>query len=325
MDASPGSNASSSDLYSPSDRAEEDPSQQLHSIDSGSESSEAPKTHIRGGFDENFQESETYTLPEAENETISTSNVQTFADSPTVNGHPNHKRKRDSDDEALQNGQRQISRLGSSHERRSSSRTISLESVNTAVTKREGLHNDAESVVKRPRLEGRTDLLVNGDGHVQSTSLPAEIWQHVFSFVPPVFLGRLIRINRAFSEYLTSAKAVELDTQPRRRPAVQIMDANEVWAASRKRFAPGLPKPLIGLSELAMWRLLRGRQCQVCGEEKVQHFATGTESPLESGPGDKGLRIIWPFGVRSCGVCLHKCSEKVPRDDKEACKFFTIR
>ncbi|KAL8975104.1 MAG: hypothetical protein Q9197_000653 [Variospora fuerteventurae] len=116
--------------------------------------------------------------------------------------------------------------------------------------------------------------------------LPAELWHYTFRFVPPVFLGRLLRVNRAFYSYLTSSstKSELVDSVPLQ--PVRPLDAETIWAASRKRFAAGLPKPLKGLKELDMWRLLRGHVCQNCGISKSTTARPGTENPWEAGPGD---------------------------------------
>ncbi|KAL8798632.1 MAG: hypothetical protein Q9182_006507 [Xanthomendoza sp. 2 TL-2023] len=68
------------------------------------------------------------------------------------------------------------------------------------------------------------------------------------------------------------------------RSGVRPLDAESIWTASRKRFAPGLPKPLRNLKELDMWRLLRGRACQLCGETKELGAMSGNGNPWESGP-----------------------------------------
>ncbi len=144
-----------------------------------------------------------------------------------------------------------------------------------------------------------------------SCVLPAELWQYIFCFVPPVSLGRLLRVNRAFNACLTLDQANESHPEPSLLSQVKPMSAQSIWTASRKRFCPGLPKPLRGLQDLDMWRLLRGRNCQICGDNKVLSFNSKLESPWDSGPGDKGVKVIWPFGVRCCGHCLQTSCEKV--------------
>lgn len=165
---------------------------------------------------------------------------------------------------------------------------------------------------KRIRINGFSPTKA---GHAelgaQSVTLPAELWHHVFRFVPPVFLGRLLRVNRAFHSYLTSTSTEPITAESSIHSGVQPLDAESIWTASRKRFAPGLPKPLRESKELDMWRLLRGRACQLCGQARDPGAVSGIANPWESGPGERGVRIIWSFGIRSCGPCLESCSEKV--------------
>ncbi len=166
---------------------------------------------------------------------------------------------------------------------------------------------------KRVRINGLQPAQASPPrSQTRPTVLPPELWHHVFRFVPPVFLGRLLRVNHAFHSYLTSNAA---EWEPGEASSwtgvVRPLDAETIWAASRKRFAPGLPKPLRNLKELDMWRLLRGQACQLCGQTKDPVPMAGDVNPWESGPGDRTVRIIWPFGIRSCGSCLEKSSEKV--------------
>ena len=142
------------------------------------------------------------------------------------------------------------------------------------------------------------------------SALPAAIWQHVFCFVPPVFLGRLMRVNRAFNSYLTRTEFPK-ERMPPAHSILQPLSAEAVWVASRRRFAPGLPRSIRGLREVDMWRLLIGRNCQICGHTGAADPAVSPESPWENGPGKSGVRIIWPFGIRCCGSCLQDVSKKV--------------
>ena len=171
---------------------------------------------------------------------------------------------------------------------------------------------DAPSKVKRSKPNGRT--LVPSEEAVslyKFSALPAALWQHVFCFVPPVSLGRLLRVNRTFRSYLTSNVAPE-NTAPLNHSRVQPINAEAIWVASRRRFAPGLPRPIHSLRELDMWKLLVGQNCQVCAHENRAESSVPPGSLWEAGPGDSGVRIIWPFGIRSCGSCLQEVSQKVP-------------
>ncbi|KAL8842711.1 MAG: hypothetical protein Q9170_000367 [Blastenia crenularia] len=147
--------------------------------------------------------------------------------------------------------------------------------------------------IKRLKVKGH----MNEDSGPASASnrvhtLPAELWHHIFRFVPPVFLGRLLRVNRTFHSYLTSySNGSKLATDLSQR-GVRPLDAETIWAASRKRFAAGLPKPLRDLQELEMWRLLRGRTCQLCGIVKGPGPPSGIEDPWEAGPGEQYVREV---------------------------------
>lgn len=165
---------------------------------------------------------------------------------------------------------------------------------------------------KRSKLnEDLGEPILRTEDSFHSPLLPAELWQHVFCFVPPVFLGRLLRVNHAFKAYLTPDNANEQDPEPILHSVAQPLNPQAIWAASRKRFCPGLPKPIRGIHELDMWRLLRGRNCQVCHETKEPNLTPNPDNPWESGPGDKGVRVVWPFTLRCCGKCIPKISEKV--------------
>lgn len=146
---------------------------------------------------------------------------------------------------------------------------------------------------------------------LQLRDLPIAIWQRIFCFVPPVFLGRLLRVNRAFNTCLTAGDANQQYSKPSHPGDPRTLNPDAIWAASRKRFCPGLPKPIRGLLELEMWRLLRGRHCQLCGEAKDSSSVISSEGPWELGPGETGVRVVWPWGVRLCGQCIQSHSEKV--------------
>ena len=145
----------------------------------------------------------------------------------------------------------------------------------------------------------------------RSVTLPAELWHHIFRFVPPVFLGRLLRVNHVFNSYLTSDTPEPDPVDNSFGRGVRPLHAESIWAASRKLYARSLPKPLRGLKELDMWRLLLGKACQLCGQTKDPAPMVGEANFWESGPGERTVRIIWPFGIRSCGACLEESSEKV--------------
>ena len=145
----------------------------------------------------------------------------------------------------------------------------------------------------------------------RASIMPTEIWQHIFSYVPPVFLGRLLRVDRAFNAILTPITSPKTNDKPKTTGALKALSPDSIWMASRKRFCPGLPRPLRGFTELEMWRLLRGNDCQICGERKSLLTTFDSTNPWQCGPGSDGVCVIWPFGIRCCGTCMKTCSEKV--------------
>lgn len=164
---------------------------------------------------------------------------------------------------------------------------------------------------KRSKVEGHDpDPAKGASSSTKSFVLPAVLWQHIFCFVPPVFLGRLLRVDHAFNKFLAPGQMDE-ESGPPVNSIVRPLHAEAIWVASRRRFCPGLPRPMRGMLELDMWRLLRGRDCQVCRNVKAAISAHNPDIPWESGPGESGVRVVWPFGIRCCGQCLQDVTKKV--------------
>ncbi|OAX80779.1 hypothetical protein ACJ72_04881 [Emergomyces africanus] len=138
--------------------------------------------------------------------------------------------------------------------------------------------------------------------------LPGEIWQHIFTFLPPASLGRVLCANKTFRSLLTPSDA-EASIFPQTSGLLKYLNPNSIWSVSRRAFHPGMPRPLSCLTELEMWKLIYGSNCQFCG--KTSSCSPPADSaPWEAGPGPDGVRIIWPFGIRSCGECIKIKSEK---------------
>ncbi|KAL2391480.1 hypothetical protein RJ035_000229 [Blastomyces gilchristii] len=138
--------------------------------------------------------------------------------------------------------------------------------------------------------------------------LPGEIWQHIFTFLPPTTLGRLLCVNKTFRSLLTPSEA-ELPGFPQASGLLKYLNPNSIWSVSRRAFHPGMPRPMSFLTELEMWNLISGSNCQLCG--KLSSCSSLTDSTIwEAGPGLDGVSIIWPFGIRSCGECIQVKSEK---------------
>ncbi|ORY09422.1 hypothetical protein BCR34DRAFT_665504 [Clohesyomyces aquaticus] len=129
--------------------------------------------------------------------------------------------------------------------------------------------------------------------------LSPEIWQHIFLSCSLADLGRLLLVNRSFHSYLTDIRNV-----PNAKPDSgfpRLLKSESIWAAARSAHPTKPPKPLVGFTELQMWQLVWGKQCQFCGRQKE---CISGEKIWQKGPGSNGVRTIWPFGVRACGPCL---------------------
>ena len=178
----------------------------------------------------------------------------------------------------------------------------------SAITNTNASHN-----TKRARVDALSRLVREIEKRDVSRDLYGfnpYIWQRIFSFVPPVFLGRCLRLSRSFNSMLTAFGSSDT-LMPYSEDGKSSMSAATIWALSRKRFAPGLPKPLIGQTELDMWNLLRGDNCQLCGVRKRLAAFSDTGDAWNSGPGEDSVRVIWPFAVRCCGACLRAHTEQV--------------
>ena len=138
--------------------------------------------------------------------------------------------------------------------------------------------------------------------------LTMSIWQKLLGFVPPVFLGRLLRVSQSFRAMLDLTQPVGLIGSALARPPSK---SDAIWAASRRRFAAGLPKNLPGKRDLEMWRLIRGNDCQLCHKKKPLCTGVSPVNPWQAGPGNHNVRVIWAFGVRCCGPCLTSSCEQV--------------
>lgn len=180
---------------------------------------------------------------------------------------------------------------------------------------------------KRVKFGGRASQSVirsdqSGRVPLDRSELPGELWQHVFKFLPPHTLGRLLRVRKSFNRLLTPDQA-ELPADHTTLCALKYVHPNTIWAASRKIFYPGMPRPLAHLNELQMWNLVVGTACQFCNKRASSLIPDA--APWEAGPGRDGVRVVWPFGVRACGECLEARCEKVrkPRQPCLSCRDVT--
>lgn len=160
--------------------------------------------------------------------------------------------------------------------------------------------------------------------------LPVKLWQYTFKYLPPAMLSRCLRVCRTFNGLLTSTKAASIPKAPRYTESkntkkmritmgdrflrqytwycVRLIDSNDVWSTARKIWFPSLPKPLAGFTELRMLQLVGGHDCLSCGRLPEPSPVT---SVLNAGPGQNGVRVIWPFRTRLCGNCLDGQTKRV--------------
>ena len=171
----------------------------------------------------------------------------------------------------------------------------------------------SQDSIKRAKVETFAPPSVTSPGSqvrvpLEGPGLPGELWQHVFKFLPPHSLGCALRVNKSFN-LLLSPSQTELPVNCAALGATKYVHPNAIWAASRKFFHTGMPRPLFSMTELDMWRLILGKACQFC--DKHPSSPVSSTTPWDSGPGVNGVRIIWPLGVRACGDCLQAHCEKV--------------
>ncbi|KAI9894230.1 MAG: hypothetical protein M1814_004084 [Vezdaea aestivalis] len=142
------------------------------------------------------------------------------------------------------------------------------------------------------------------------SSLPSQMWLYIFSYLPPRVLAKTLLANKRFNLLITGqSEDIESTYIPAFQNNFPAYNSNQIWFEVRKRYFSDLPKPLVQVSELQMIQLTLGTKCQFCGK------APATSLPIydltSSGPGDDGVRIIWPFASRMCGQCL---LQKTSRD-----------
>lgn len=146
----------------------------------------------------------------------------------------------------------------------------------------------------------------------RTARLPAEVWQRVFMHLSPAMLCRCLRVCKPFNLYLTRLAAAPVSRAPKRdQTRARVVDSESIWIHSRKNHFTTMPRPLAAFSELDMLKLVGGRTCQFCARTPTPSPAT---SLFNAGPGAHGLRVIWPFGIRTCGSCLEGRILKVSRD-----------
>ena len=162
---------------------------------------------------------------------------------------------------------------------------------------------------KRPKLSRSLSV----DGHneaFKALDLPVELWQQIFLHLSPSDLARSVRVCRTLKTYLTETNASPATNKADAKDfsKVRVFDSEAIWAHSRKTLHSNMPRPLSRLTELQMLQLIGNKMCQFCGRPPSQLYPT---SPFNCGPGTEGVRVFWPFGIRSCGKCVEDNTIKV--------------
>jgi hypothetical protein len=168
---------------------------------------------------------------------------------------------------------------------------------------------DASSVTdKKRKLDTRVSRSVSTQLR-NCAGLPPAVWQHIFSFCSLADLGRLIQVNRPFHSYLTDVSDVSLSRTE--NTCLHLSMSEALWASARNAYNSNAPKPLDGRTELHMWQLVWAKRCQFCN--KLDTPVPG-EKLWQQGPGEAGVRTVWPFAIRACGPCLMQQCQTVSRE-----------
>lgn len=141
----------------------------------------------------------------------------------------------------------------------------------------------------------------------QAPTLSPALWQRIFTLLPPAMLCRCLRVSKEFKHLLTGVKAPH--GQQKDKSVARTIDSEAIWIQSRKRYFPQLPRPLRNRTELGMLKLVGGQACQFCG--KTPPVPAPATSVFNCGPGPNGVRVLFPFDVRTCGSCVEALVRKV--------------
>ncbi|KAI0548612.1 hypothetical protein F4679DRAFT_550240 [Xylaria curta] len=150
---------------------------------------------------------------------------------------------------------------------------------------------------KKIKLEDMDDYFQSST----SWQLPAEVWQHAFTFLPPKLLGRLLSVNKYFNSLLDPLSSYPCDAGLSLvTSSLSILKPEVIWQLSRRRFWPTMPTPLRGHTELQMWQLACQSGCQFHSTTNLSSISDPSNIECKH----ISPRPIWPFSLRSCGSCL---------------------
>lgn len=156
-----------------------------------------------------------------------------------------------------------------------------------------------EDVVKKPKMSYAL-AKPPSPNLLMTAGWPPELWQQVFLYLSPAMLSRCLRVCRSFKFCLTQLKATNVPSK-KNTPIARVLDSEALWTQARKNTYTTMPRPLSGFGELQSLQLVGGSSCQSCGKLPVK---TPVTSAFNAGPGESGVRVIWPFRVRLCGSCF---------------------
>ena len=175
------------------------------------------------------------------------------------------------------------------------------------------MDQDVEDLIKKRKLSSHDEMS-------PAECLPTQLWQQVFLYLSPVMLSRCLRVSKAFNTCLTTTRAplvtpkVTIGSVTRNMTiAVHSIDSNAIWLQAKNAYFPGMPKILEDWTVLRMLQLLGGTTCQFCSKHPLP---MPNLSVFKAGPGSAGVRIIWPFLIRACGICWLKNTRTVSLADR---------
>lgn len=176
----------------------------------------------------------------------------------------------------------------------------------------------ASVLAKKPRLSFPPNY--TGAALPVTAGWPPELWQLVFFQLSPAMLSRCLRVCKNFNFYLTHFKAAN-PSGKKDTTRAGVQDSEAIWIYSRRMTYPTMPRPLFDFSELRMLQLIGGSTCQSCGRPHVKPPATNV---FNAGPGETGVRVIWPFRLRLCGTCFSNESLNVSGCFQLSCLMFRL-
>ncbi|KAF4968937.1 hypothetical protein FSARC_3751 [Fusarium sarcochroum] len=138
---------------------------------------------------------------------------------------------------------------------------------------------------KKVRLQEADSLSPQSFVTDRAKQVPAEIWQHIFTFVPPRDLGRLLAVNKLFHAFLSPFITDASPSHSVMPSSLSPLKPEAIWQASRRLFWPRMPAPLKGRSEVQMWRLICSVSCQFCGSKSQKKPLVLNNEGWRGGPG----------------------------------------